>query len=386
MSDLLGFDEPIDTVDEGVGSDFEVPYDEPEGLSAPNESDFCIGHEGVEKKLLDFINSGAMPHAIVFSGLEGIGKATMAFRFARYMLKNGMVDANQDSLFGDAPSSADTLTIDPDDPVFSKVASGGHPDFKFIERPFDERKGKHKGNIDVETARKVAPFLRMTASDGGWRVVIIDDADTMNRNAQNAILKILEEPPSNALLILIAHRPGALIPTIRSRCRVVAFDALADEVLDQLMQKAYGNELSPQDKEILKALAVGSIGQCHNLLENDGLQTIKEVLALLTDWPQIQWSAVHHLSDQIGRAGQEASYRQCERTLCGFVHALVQAKARGWTSLALDTGLSEKMLQNKSLEELIELYDSLSGHFRQVEISNLDKRQGVLSAFKLLCA
>lgn len=382
MSDLLGFDDDVGMADE----DFGASYDEPEGLLTPNESDFCIGHKAVEKKLLDFINSGAMPHAIIFSGLEGIGKATMAFRFARYMLKHGVADANQDSLFGDTPADAETLAIDPNDPVFLKVASGGHPDFKFIERPFDERKGKYKGNIDVETARKVAPFLRMTASDGGWRVVIIDDADTMNRNAQNAILKILEEPPSNALLILVAHRPGALIPTIRSRCRVVAFDALNDDALDQLMQKAYGNELSAQDKEILKALAVGSIGQCHNLLANDGLQTIKEILALLTDWPKVQWSAVHHLSDQIGRAGQEASYQQCERTLCGLVYALVQAQARGWTSLALAPELSEKMLENKTLEQLIELYDALSGHFRQVDVSNLDKRQGVLSAFQILCA
>ena len=118
-----------------------------------------------------------------------------------------MVDTAQDSLFGggdDLAAPATTLDIPTDDPVFAKVASGGHPDLLVVERQTDPKTGQIKSNLDVQTARKVVPFLRMTSSDGGWRIVIVDDADLMNRNAQNALLKILEEPPQNTLLILVA--------------------------------------------------------------------------------------------------------------------------------------------------------------------------------------
>lgn len=367
----FGFSEPI--------------VDEPEGLLSPRESYECLGHDNVEKILLDLIDSGAMPHAIIFNGLEGVGKSTMAFRLVRYLLKNGTADSAQDSLFGDAPAAATSLNIDRDDPVFSRVVSGGHPDLLTIERPQDAKKGTQKNSVDVETARKVAPFLRMTSSDGGWRVVIIDDADTMNRNAQNAMLKILEEPPKNALLILVAHRIGALIPTIRSRCRVLNFLPLDDDALTALLMKEVGQTISEEDKAILNAMSQGSIGRAKQILDIKGLDVVYQVLDILKTYPDFNWVDIHHLSDQAGKMWQNGTFEMINRTFLWAIESIIQSQAKN-ISLPVPLNGSEfaSLCASYNLQKWIEVFDTLKDHFNKIEFSNLDKRQGVLQAFNII--
>ena len=357
--------------------------EEAEGLLPPRKTTLCLGHTGIEKTLLNLINSGAMPHALIFSGQQGIGKATMAFRLARYLLKNGVPDDAQDSLFGDAPVEATSLDVPHDDPIFSRVVSGGHPDLLTIERAIDSKKGTQKNTLDVETARKVAPFLRMTSSDGGWRVVIIDDADTMNRNAQNAMLKILEEPPKNTLLILLCHRLGAMIPTIRSRCRVLHFDPLNHEDFSALLQKEIGNMLSTEDQNLLKILSQGSMGQAQEIINSNGLETAHQVLEIVKNWQNFNGVDIHHLADQAGRAGQNNSFIMIEKTFLSFVEQIVFGLA--------GQGFSQKMLDNqsiiqsqKTLHDWLQTFDNLKAHFIQVSQVNLDKRQGVIGAFNIL--
>ncbi|HPD82453.1 MAG TPA: DNA polymerase III subunit delta' [Alphaproteobacteria bacterium] len=360
--------------------------EEPEGLLSPRDSSLFVGHSSNEKILLDFINSGAMPHALIFSGQEGIGKATMAFRLARYLLKNGTPDSAQDSLFGDTPAAATSLDIPADDPVFSKVSSGGHPDLLTIERGIDAKKGTQKNSVDVETARKVAPFLRMTASNGGWRVVIIDDADTMNRNAQNAMLKILEEPPSNTLLILIVHRLGAMIPTIRSRCRVLNFEPLAEDCLNQLMEKQIGNSLDNSQKQLLNALAAGSVGRAQQIIDSNGLETAQSILDLFQQYPNFNWVDIHHLSDQAGRAGQDSTFNHIEKTFLWVIESFVFALANHNQTLpaVLDTPPLTDMMKSRPLDQWLKIFEELKAHFEQTNFSNLDKRQAVLGAFNFL--
>src|SRR5471032_3178647 len=170
---------------------------EPEIL-APRANPELIGQEAAEAELLRSFASGRLPHAWLISGPGGIGKATLAFRFARYLFSDR---ERTDSL-----AVADTM------PVFRRVASSGHADLLTVERQFDEDKGRYKKDIAVDDVRKIAPFLHLTAAEGGWRVVVLDGADGMNRAGQNAVLKILEEPPTGALLMLLTERPSALLP------------------------------------------------------------------------------------------------------------------------------------------------------------------------------
>jgi len=369
----------MDDVADGFQSNYEP--DEPEGLAEPRHSDFFVGHEKAQSELIDLINSGAMPHAIIFSGTHGIGKSTLAFRLARTLLKHGTADANQDSLFGDdAPANITSLDVSADDPVFSKVASGGHPDLLTIA-PAEGKK-----NLDVDTARKVAPFLRMTSSDGGWRVVIVDDADTMNRNAQNAMLKILEEPPKNALLILVCHRLGAMIPTIRSRCRVLSFDPLDAAEFDALMTRQVGASLSHDDKNIINLLSQGSISNAQNLIDGNGIEMAHKVFELFKTWPRFNMVDVHHLSDMTGRAGKEINFDHIEHVFNTIFESLVFAKAKrqGGLPTPLDHDAFTNILNHYSLEGLVEICDKLREHFAQARFSNLDKRHAVLSAFNMI--
>ncbi len=174
----------------------------------PAEMRVLVGHLKAEERLLAALRSGRLHHAWLLSGPEGIGKATLAWRFARYLLAHGDTPPPED---GD-------LHLDPDHPVFHRVAARAHPDLAYVERVVDEKTGRPKRTIGVDEVRRLLHFLTLTPAEGGWRVVIVDPVDDLNLAAANALLKTLEEPPQRALFLLVSHAPGRLLPTIRSRC------------------------------------------------------------------------------------------------------------------------------------------------------------------------
>ncbi|MCB9995677.1 MAG: DNA polymerase III subunit delta' [Rhodospirillales bacterium] len=355
------------------------------GLQPPRQMSECRGHDRAEKSLLEMIDKDCLPHALIFSGPKGIGKSTMAFRLARYLLKNGHGDSADGGLFGDdLPKEAVTsLAINPDDPIFWKVASGGHPDLLTIERLFDEKKGRFKDTVEVNEIRRITPFMRMTASQGGWRIVIVDDADTMNRNAQNAILKILEEPPPNALLILVCHRLGAMIPTIRSRARVVPFNALEHDDFVSLVGKEHGT-LPQSDMDVLYNISGGSVGQGLHIADEGGLEAVEKITALLYGWPHWQWSQIHILAENLGRKGQEDSLQAFQDVLMWMVNSLLRAKARNEVPQSpLNNDATQKLLAHYSLQQWIEITSQLQEHFDMVTGASLDKRHAVIGAFSV---
>ena len=163
----------------------------------PRLNPFLFGHQTVEQTFLTSWNSGRIPHAWLLSGPQGIGKATLAFRLARFVLASKREEKTGMNLFGDIEAN---LEMDCDDPVFKRVASGGHADLMTLERPVDKETNRLKSSIPIESVRTAGDFLRRTASEGGWRVLVIDSADELNLNAANALLKILEEPPDLMIL------------------------------------------------------------------------------------------------------------------------------------------------------------------------------------------
>ena len=363
-----------------------------EGLDEPRHSNICLGFETQEKQVLDLYESGQMPHALIFSGPKGIGKSTFAYRVARFLLKNGLKDndSDQGGLFGEALPSEPLASLDvsKNEPTFTQVAAGGHSDLLTIERQIDTKKGARKANLDVETARKVAPFLRMTASNGGWRLVVIDDADTMNRNAQNALLKILEEPPKNTLLILITHRLGAMIPTIRSRCRTINCQPLNNDHMKTLLGKVAGSTLSNDEESMILSMSSGQIRKAIDLYEQGGLEILTELLSVCGSWPQFPWVTIHQMADNVGRAGQDSAYKAFEQSFLWLAETITLAKAKNIISLdkPLNSGVFASMMAHYSLEQWLNICENLKQHFDQARVSNLDKRQAVLRAFAHLSA
>jgi DNA polymerase-3 subunit delta' len=394
------FSDDLDDRDDERNNGAAASRTAPEGLPPPRENPDCIGHAAVESMLLQLIDQSRLPHAMIFAGPKGIGKSTMAFRLARYLLNSspspsgeGREETGMAGLFGEAlplsqPSPREeglpgNLHIAPDTSVFRQVASGGHPDLMTVERPYDEKKDRRKDAVDIDSIRKVAPFLRMTASkDNGWRIAIVDDSDTMTRQAQNAILKILEEPPQRAVLILVCHRPGALIPTIRSRCRMVNFQPLALADFSTLAKKL-DPVLDAESLSSLHSLTDGSVGQARMLLEEGGLETLGKLTSLLAGFPSWNWEGIHTLADTLGRPGQEEQYRITDILLRWCVDRMVRATAGAGQMPRILNGMGP-LLAGYTLNDWINIREALTAHLDRIKYANLDRRQGIIGAFTIL--
>lgn len=361
---------------------------EKKGLKPARESSICLGHEKQEELFLDLFYKNLLPHAFIFSGHEGIGKTTIAFRLARFLFKYGKGKSTKNGLFTapeNKPSLQETLNIDEQDPVFRRVASGGHADFMHIARKYDASKGKTDSGIKVEAIRKIGPFLRQTSSEGGWRIVIIEDADTMNRNAQNAILKILEEPPEKAMIILVAHRSGMLIPTIRSRARLVAFSSLSSQVMNDLLSRQ-GYNFSAEQIQTLSDLSGGSIGKAISLADSEGLEILESILTQLNRIPDLDYVDLHNFSNTFSTSSHDVQYQICSGLLQWIIRSMLIGHIKGKESLpqCLYGSKCSDLLGNASLEKVISISDGLKNHFDRAEFSNLDRRDAVREAILMI--
>ncbi len=179
----------------------------------PRANPYLFGHADAERQMRDAALAGRLHHAWLIGGALSIGKATLAYRFARALL---------------AGFPGEGLAVGADHPVFRRVARGTHADLAVLERSWDEKRRRTRNEIVADEVRAVGEFLALTPAEGGWRVVIMDGAEHLNRSAANALLKLLEEPPSRAILLLVSPAPGRLLPTIRSRCRTLRLTPLDD--------------------------------------------------------------------------------------------------------------------------------------------------------------
>ena len=343
----------------------------------PRANPELLGQVAAEQELLRAVASGRLPHAWLIAGPGGIGKATLAFRFARY-------------LFAGRERLSSSLAVASDNPLFRRVAAGGHADLLTVERQFDEDKGRQKKDIAVDDVRKIAPFLRLTAAEGGWRVVILDGADGMNRAGQNAVLKILEEPPTGALIMLLTERPSALLPTIRSRCRLLTLPALDDAVVDQLLAR-HRPDRDAAARAGLVRIAAGSIGRALDIARHDGLDLLAEFIAIAGRNP-VDWPAAHALGDKLSGASADESYRSFSQLLVdwlgGAIRQLGREAASNGTPEAIkgENALIGRLAGAGRLEPALEVWEKISHLFARSDSANLDRRLTVISALDTLSA
>lgn len=254
----------------------------------PAENTRLVGHQAVMSGLVSAYRAGKLPHALLFVGAKGIGKATLAFQFANYLLRHP-----QASL---APSAVAPLDVASG--LFRQVASGAHPGVLHLTRPFNDKTKTFKSVLTVDEIRRIARFLSMTSHDGGYRIVIVDPADDMNVNAANALLKNLEEPPSRTLFILIANSLGSLLPTIRSRCQVIRFAPLGDDDLAEALGAVGFAAPEAAARDALFSRAGGSVRQAILLTEYGGLE-IAQALDGIVRSPKLKPAEVHKLADVV---------------------------------------------------------------------------------------
>lgn len=256
----------------------------------PRANPDLLGQDAAIAVLCRALASGRLPHGWLLSGPAGIGKATLAYRFARALLAGpGAVDAE--------------LTLAPDHPVFRQVAQGAHPDLRVIEAERDPKTGRVRAEITVDTVRAATAALRATAASGGARVAVIDGAETLNRNAANALLKTLEEPPPGAVLILISHRPGRVAATLRSRCAKLRLAPLAPDLVEAALARL-APALDGEERRALTLLARGSIGRALTLAEGGWLGLYRGLAGALASDPPDRL-ALHELSATLARTADQ---------------------------------------------------------------------------------
>jgi DNA polymerase-3 subunit delta' len=281
------------------------------GLAHPRETYDLIGHESAERAVASAMAQGRLHHAWLITGPKGVGKATFAYRMARVLL-------------GGERLSPHTLAVSPEDPVARRIAALGHADLRILRRPWDDKTGKAKADIPVDEARRLGEFFALTAGEGGARVAIVDTGDDLNRNAANALLKTLEEPPPRGVMILLAHAPGALLATIRSRCSVLRLAPLDPDAAIKAIRAR--TDLDPPDARLLADLSAGAIGQALSLAACGGAALYRELVSsLAVDRPGLP--TVRRIASEAGKRGEETRFHLTFHFLRDWLARAMKASA-----------------------------------------------------------
>ncbi len=328
-------------------------------VTHPRETMVLFGHDDAEGTVLESYRGGRIPHAWLIGGAPGIGKATFAYRVARFVLANPEPASRN-------VRNATSLAVPEDAPASRRIANEAHPDLLVLERTLND-KGKLRQDIAVDDVRRSVSFFGSTAGEGGWRVAIVDAVDDLNAAGANALLKIIEEPPPRCLLLLISHAPGRVMATIRSRCRMLMLRPPSETNVARAVAARLGR--SPTDPAIRDAAAAadGSVARAIDLLDEDTVALRNKVLGALAQLPNTDARTLHALGDAIG--GSEP------RTLATFVDIV-----NAW--LAART--AEGAQNTPRLARLAHAWDKVNGAARDVEAYNLERRPLVFAVFGLL--
>jgi DNA polymerase-3 subunit delta' len=313
--------------------------------------------------LLDAYRSGRIPHAWLIGGAAGIGKATLAYRMARFVL------AHRDPRAA-AVQQAPTLYVDPSDPVARQVAAGSHGSLLTLQRSLND-KGVMRTVITVDETRETISFFGSTASVEGWRVCIVDTVDELNPNAANALLKVLEEPPQQSLFLLVSHAPARVLPTILSRCRKLPLRPLA--TADVIAAAAAATSIVADDPALAEAAdaADGSVSRALTLMGGDALKLQQRTAALLATLPRVDPRDLHALGDALGGSDRLA--------LSAFIDSVDR-----WVSERLKADVAHANANLPRLARLAEVWEKINRAARDTEAYNLERKPLVFSVFGLL--
>jgi DNA polymerase-3 subunit delta' len=332
-------------------------------IAHPRETTVLAGHREAELALLNAYRSGRIPHAWLIGGPQGIGKATLAYRMARFVL------AHRNPHAADV-QRAETLHVDSTDPVARHVAAGAHGGLLTLERTLND-KGVLRTVITVDETRETISFFGSTAAIEGWRVCIVDTVDELNPNAANALLKILEEPPRQSLFLLVSHAPARVLPTILSRCRKLPLRPLATRDVIHAAAAATGIAIDdPALAEAAKA-ADGSVSRALTLLGGDAIKLHHKTAALLATLPKVDPRELHALGDALGGSDRVA--------LAAFVDSVDR-----WVSERLHADDANANANLPRLARLAEVWEKISRAARDTAEYNLERKPLVFSVFGLL--
>jgi DNA polymerase-3 subunit delta' len=333
--------------------------DDEAAASHPRATTELFGHQAAEQSMLAAYRSGRVPHAFLIVGPKGIGKATLAYRMARFVLAHPHPEAAE-------VQDATSLAVAADHPVARRVAAQAQGDLLVLERTLNER-GILRQQIAVDDVRRTVSFFGSTAGEGGWRIAIVDAVDEFNPSGANALLKILEEPPQRALLLLVSHSAARVPPTLRSRCCLVRLRPLTQVEVARAAAVATSSAANDAQVAAAAAAAEGSVARALALLDEDAFELRRQAVALLDRLPSIDANSLHALGDAL--AGTDP------QPLAAFVDAV-----NAWLAQRLDKTPGEV----SHLARLADAWERINQSARDAETYNLERKPFVFGVFGLL--
>jgi DNA polymerase-3 subunit delta' len=350
----------------------EDPVEEPdrlEGFSSPREVDRLFGHEAALTEFGEALHGGRLHHAWLMVGPEGVGKATLAYRFAREVLARG-------------EEGAPHAPIDPDHPVFRKVAGLGHPNLLLIRRSWNDKTKRYSQYIGVDEVRRLRNFLGHSAGETRWRVVVVDRADDLNQNAANALLKALEEPPPRTLFLLVATAEGRIPVTIRSRCRTLRVTSLPSDELERAVRAALERDEHQVDAETLSValeLSQGSVRRALELATGEGIALHRDILMAFARLPELDGPAAHKLAERLGGFGSDGERLELFLSLLlGLMERLIRQAATGEGAIGEEKELAARLLSPATLPHWVEAWEAIGRAKADAASLNLDRSLLVL--------
>ncbi|MEM9060346.1 MAG: DNA polymerase III subunit delta' [Pseudomonadota bacterium] len=353
------------------------------GFPHPRAARRLVGQGDAERAFLDALAQGRLHHAWLLRGPRGIGKATLAYKIARMMIAKPPDDGG--GLFGDAISGVpESLETPGDCPVQARIEAQSEPRLSVLRRTPQPTTGRMRTEIVVDDVRAVRRFLSLSAADGGWRVIIVDDADLMNRNAANALLKFLEEPPAETLFLLISHAPAGLLPTIRSRCRTLDLSPLGATDLG-LVLEALGVAPEAKNATALAQLSGGSVGDALRFVAGDGLELYRDLIGLLRNGGRIDRAGIARMVERCAGRQNDETYRQLLDLIKLLVARLARAAGHGRPPPEAAPGEQALIARVAATPEQgrlwAELFAEVTARSRHAVAVNLDPGQTILDTF-----
>lgn len=340
---------------------------------SPRMTTHFLGHQAAEHTVLESVLSKKMPHAWLLSGPRGIGKATFAFRIARFLFSQ---PEQQGAL---------SLDTDPSGSITHRIAQKSFTDLLVLEEPFINDDGKPVKELSVHMVREIGHFLRLSASESKHRIVIIDSVDDMNANAANALLKLLEEPPAHAYLFLISHSPGKVLPTLRSRCRQLKMQLPSHQEALRIVQLA-SEQITPADAATLLHLADQSPGLAVTLSQHHGIALYQQLLDIFATLPQLPMSKVFALAESLATKDNDIRWQLFSRFFTGLLEKAIKRLAGDSVTTVMANELAViNMLAAKSpLDKWLELWEKSAAMLEEADRAHLDRKQIIILLFQQL--
>ncbi len=350
-----------------------------EGFPHPRETAVLFGQKTAERTLAESLASGSMHHGWLLTGARGIGKATIAYKFAAHALANP----------NERDPSRTGLDVPRNSIAARQVRALSHPGLMVIRRPWNHKEKRFAATIPVDEVRRLGPFLGHRAGEEAWRVVLVDTADELNINAANALLKVLEEPPPRTVFLLVSSEPGRLLATVRSRCRVLPLAPLPGPDLRGAISQALiaTGTGEPQNAEWanLERLAEGSVRRGLALMAGGGLELQDRLTALFASMPKLDWAAAHAAAEELQPAAAEQRFELFFDLLSASLARMIRLVATGARD-GEEAALARRVIDEARLAIWAELWETIAREKALTLALNLDRRALILETFSRIDA